>query len=189
LKEIITLLSLAVALGIDAFSLCLGVGITALSWRQIIIVTITFFLYHVFMPLIGWFMGDFFGHHVERYAVLLGALMLTYLGTRMTAAGWPSESVRQYKGTWRTFSLVTTVGVIALGAGVSMDALTVGFTLGAIGSKLFTTAIVIGLVAGIMTFSGLILGRFVSRWVGERAQMVGGIILIMVGLYIATGVK
>ncbi|MCL6558000.1 MAG: manganese efflux pump MntP family protein, partial [Firmicutes bacterium] len=74
------------------------------------------------------------------------------------------------------------VGLLSLGASVSMDALTVGFTLGIYHFEPLLTAAVVGFVAGLMTALGLGLGRLIRAWVGRRAQLVGGLILFGVGI-------
>ena len=72
--------------------------------------------------------------------------------------------------------------LVLLGASVSMDALSVGFTLGTQQVNLLLAAGVIGLVAGLMTACGLVFGRFLGNRVGERAQLLGGLILIGIGI-------
>lgn len=72
--------------------------------------------------------------------------------------------------------------LILAAASVSLDALTVGFGLGTLHANLAVTVITMGVVAGLMTGAGLILGRKVGAWLGEKAQFVGGIVLIAIGI-------
>ena len=78
--------------------------------------------------------------------------------------------------------LLNSWGLLVLGASVSMDALSVGFTLGTRQVDLLLTALVIGVVAGVMTLAGLLLGRFVGRRTGEKAVLLGGVILVAIGI-------
>ena len=172
-----TLIILAVALGTDAFSLCLGIGMTGVNRRQAITITITVLIFHVVMPLAGWYIGELAGALLGRVASLIGAALLIYLGLHMI---WDSRGQGQKAGA-KIISF-NAWGLILLGACVSMDALSVGFTLGAQHVELLQTAATIGLVAGIMTAAGLVCGRFMSSLVGERAQLFGGVVLIGIGV-------
>jgi putative Mn2+ efflux pump MntP len=60
----------------------------------------------------------------------------------------------------------------------------VGFTLGTAGAALLLTAGAIGLVAGLMSAAAFLLAHFVQGWVGRRALLPGGVILISVGIHL-----
>lgn len=175
--SLITLVVLAVALGTDAFSLCVGIGLAGVNRRQIIMVSLTVLVFHIAMPLIGWLVGEFAGGLLGRVAAILGSLLLIYLGVKMVWETW-----RQRLEQTPVRVNVSAGGLLLLGASVSMDALSVGFTLGTHQVNLLLTAGIIGLVAGIMTFTGLVFGRFVGGWVGEKAQLLGGLVLIGIGV-------
>lgn len=173
----ITLLILAVALGTDAFSMCLGLGMTGVSRRQIITVSLTVLAFHVLMPLVGWYAGELLGALIGRAAGIAGALVLIYLGLRMVHAAWKGGGELCNRK-----ALLSTCGMLLLAASVSMDALSVGFTLGTQNVDLLLTVAVIGIVAGIMTGAGLILGRFAGGCLGERAMGLGGVLLVGIGI-------
>ncbi|MFZ5634712.1 MAG: manganese efflux pump MntP family protein [Bacillota bacterium] len=171
-----TILLLAVALGTDAFSMCLGIGMTGVRRVQILVISVTVLFFHILMPLTGWYMGQLAGNLVGRAAAMAGSLILIYLGARMLWDVYrrdPEEPRVALANTW---------GLIVLAASVSMDALSVGFTLGTHGVNLLLVAVTFGIVAGLMTFGGLVLGRLVGCWAGGRAQLVGGIILVAIGV-------
>ena len=173
----ITLIILAVALGTDAFSLCVGIGMAGINRKQMFLIILTVLVFHVFMPLAGWYTGELAGNLLGRAASVIGSLLLIYLGFRMIQAALLKDQGAEIK--IMKFNLL---GLALLGASVSMDALSVGFTLGAQQVDLLRTALTIGLVAGAMTAAGLFLGRFISSVVGERAQLLGGIILVGIGI-------
>lgn len=172
-----TLGALAVAVGTDAFSLSVGIGLAGVSRRYMLLLTVTVFLYHIIMPLIGWLLGEYTGRLIGRAAVVAGALLLAYLGGRMI---WAAKKAKSAQAPERI--RFNAWGILLLGAGVSMDALSVGFTLGARQANLPFTVLVIGVVAGAMTFAGLVSGRFLGALAGARAQFLGGLILIAAGI-------
>lgn len=170
-------MALAVALGADAFSLCVGIGLTGVNRRQILLISVTVLVFHIVMPLAGWFLGEIAGNLVGRAAVIAGSMLLIYLGLKMIWSTWWERG-----GTEPTRVGFSAWGLILMGASVSMDALSVGFTLGAHQVNLLLTAGVIGIVAGLMTAGGLVFGRFLGAWVGGKAQLVGGVILVGIGV-------
>lgn len=172
-----TLIILAVALGTDAFSLCVGIGMAGINRKQMLLIILTVLVFHIFMPLAGWYTGELAGNLLGRAASVIGSLLLIYLGFRMIQAVLLKE-----QGSGIKVLKFNLPGLALLGASVSMDALSVGFTLGAQQVDLLRTALTIGLVAGVMTAAGLFLGRFISSVVGDRAQLLGGIILVGIGI-------
>lgn len=171
----ITLLVMAVALGTDAFSMCLGLGMAGVTLRQILTISLTVLVFHVLMPLLGWFAGDITGTLVGRAAGVIGAVLLIWLGLKMIRSSCGDDAGHGQVP-------VTYWGLLVLAASVSMDAFSVGFSLGVHKVNLPLTAGTIGLVAGVMTGAGLVLGRVVGTRVGERSVLLGGIILIVIGI-------
>ncbi len=171
-----TLALLAAALGTDAFSLSLGLGLAGVRRKQAIALIVVVFVLHVVLPIAGFWLGGLFGRIAGRWAAYVGAGILFYLGLKMIRDSFGQEPAVQAS------ALAGLVGVFALGLSVSMDALSVGFTLGVAGAQLFLVAAVIGIVAGLMTTGAFILAKWVQGWVGRRAQLVGGSVLIAVGV-------
>ncbi len=172
-----TILLIAVALGTDAFSLCIGLGMGGVTPKQIAIMTGTVLLFHIGMPLLGVYAGEIFGSVVGHVASYAGALVLLYLGIKMIYG-----SLKKNVEEGPNVLLTNTVGVVFLAGSVSMDALSVGFTLGTQHVALGQAALIIGLIAGLMTLGGLLLGQKVGGWIGEKAVIIGGLILLVIGV-------
>ncbi|ACX51244.1 protein of unknown function DUF204 [Ammonifex degensii KC4] len=181
--EWLTLFLLAVVLGTDAFSVAVGLGLGAfLGRRQVLGLVFTVAAYHVFMPLAGWWTGRVVEFFLGRLASFLGAAVLIYLGLRLVWSNFrlaEEEPPVLRSGFW---------GTLLLGASVSLDALSVGFSLGVYHFPPLLVALVCGAIAGLMTALGLGLGRLAGVLVGRRAQLVGGLVLIGVGLHFLQGV-
>ena len=69
-----------------------------------------------------------------------------------------------------------------MGTSVSIDALTVGFSLGTFKMPVFITVMIMGIIAAIMSLLGFLGGRMFSRLVGSYAQMAGGIVLAVLAV-------
>lgn len=189
--KVVTLLLVAIALGTDAMSVAIGIGMKGISRRNIIILSGVISVFHVIMPLIGLYLGSILGVIIGQYAAMIGAAILVFIGLQMVwnhlpsqsnqVMPWPKKSVRLpaslQQGFVATFSNVT-----VLAGSVSLDALSVGFSLGTVQVNLMLTVIIMGLVAGIMTAVGLMFGRRLGGWLGENAGVIGGVILIGIGI-------
>lgn len=172
----LTVVLLAVALGMDAFSVCLGIGLVGISRRRGFLLIATIAAFHIIMPLTGWWVGEALGEYLGRLAGIIGAALLFFLGGRMIYA-----AIRSGAPDVARSMLPGIPGLVAVGVSVSMDALSVGFTLGIYRFEPFALAGAIGIGAGLMTALGLGLGRVISTLVGQRAQLAGGLILFGVG--------
>ncbi len=126
------------------------------------------------MPLVGWFLGDSVASLVQPAGKYLVAAFLAVIGVRMILGAFRSESeVAERVDRTRGWHL------IGFSVATSLDALGVGVGLGLLGIGILTPAIVIGLVAGTMTTVGMLLGGRLSRVFGQRAEALGGLVLLV----------
>lgn len=184
-------LALSIALGADAFSLALAIGLVGIGKRMTLRLSLVVAIFHVFMPLGGLLLGQTLGIVLGQFAKGIGALVLLWLGGRMLFHVWRPQPeyipLSRARKRMNQAQLPTGVslrgfGVYALAASVSLDALSVGFSLGTVDSQIGLTVLIMGTIAGIMMGSGLLLGRFVGTWLGERAEAVGGFVLVLIGI-------
>ena len=191
--DFLTILIIAIALGADAFAMAIGIGACNIRYRQVIIISLIVLVFHVVMPLIGLSLGTLVGNAIGDLAGIIGALLLTLIGILMLREGIKGDDGDGVPMLLKILGLVNrdggklrvTAGLwgsIVLAASVSLDALTVGFGLGALNFNLTLTVLTIGLVAGIMTALGFLLGKKVGDWLGDKAQIAGGVILIGIGI-------
>lgn len=200
---------IAVALGTDALSMAVGLGTAGIRREVAGTIVLTVLVMHIVMPLIGLQVGLALGAVIGDFAAALSVAILLYLGGKMIWNAWhgiPGIGNGSYavsKRPWRLPSLargkspaesasgsLVTSGmgaVLVLGASVSMDALSAGFGLGVLGGKVWQTVLVFGLVAGSMTTLGFSLGRGMGKWLGQKAQIVGGVILWLIALHLLWG--
>ncbi|MBA9085699.1 putative Mn2+ efflux pump MntP [Fontibacillus solani] len=175
LGELMTILLMAIALGMDAFSLGIGVGMRGVQRRDVIRIGSGVALFHVLMPLLGIFAGQYVGlllGHLSRY--VSGGLLLL-LGSHMI--------ISSIKGSgFQSINHRTYFGVMLFSLSVSIDSFSVGVSLGMFHSNLMLTVLAFGLLGGLMSIIGLALGSGVSRSLGEYGEAAGGAILLAFGL-------
>lgn len=190
------ILALSIALGADAFSLALAIGLVGVGKPMTLRLSLVVAIFHVFMPLGGLLLGQTLGIVLGQFAKGIGALVLLWLGGRMIFRVWRPEPeyfpLSQARMALKRKQLPTGVslngiGLYALAASVSLDALSVGFSLGTVDSRIGLTVLVMGTVAGLMMGSGLVLGRYMGSWLGKRAEAIGGIVLVIIGIKMLWG--
>jgi len=178
--DAITLLGLALALAMDAFAVALGTGavLSRLTGRQLFRLSFHFGLFQSLMPVIGWLAGLTIMQWVESWDHWIAFSLLAIIGGRMIYEAFSDKEKTDDRDPTKGLSLVL------LSIATSIDALAVGFSLSVIGISIWMPALVIGLVAGVLTVVGMLLGgRIGNRW-GSRVEIFGGLVLIAIGLKI-----
>ncbi|MGM0875102.1 MAG: manganese efflux pump MntP family protein [Bacillota bacterium] len=172
--ELLTLLIMALALGMDAFSVGLGMGLIKLSVRQIFYIGVTIGVFHIWMPLSGMLIGRLLSDTFGKIATLLGGGLLILLGIQMVFASFKKDEE----------PLITPVGagLIVFALSVSLDSFSVGLSLGIYGAKTFLTVGIFGIVSMVLTWIGLLLGKRVQTWLGSYSEALGGSILLAFGV-------
>lgn len=89
--EMIALSLMALALGMDAFSVALGMGLLRLRLRQIFYIGLTIGLFHIFMPLVGMAVGRFLSREFGSIATYAGGVLLLWLGGQMIVTSFQQE--------------------------------------------------------------------------------------------------
>lgn len=188
-NQLATIILVAIVLGLDAFSLAMGMGVKGVNRRYEIQFSSTVGVFHIMMPLIGLEAGLALGKLLGVWAGRLGALVLIYIALDFIIKGYREirpQSIKFSEGR-SLFQGVKVkragwAGILILALSVSMDALTVGFSLGTFKMPLFLTVMIMGFTAGIMTALGFAGGRLFGRLLGIYAQMAGGVVLLLLAV-------
>lgn len=184
---------LSAALGTDLFSVAVPIGMNKVRRLVIVQSAIVFALFHIIMILTGYHIGHWLGHvvehvgayhidwpaaNVQNFATIIGALVLAGLGINMIKENISGSEAAATGHPLRGGAL------FVLAASVSIDALAAGFSLGMIDVDLLRLSIILGAVIFVIALMGLGLGRKLGRYIGEQAEMIGGIVLVLLGLHI-----
>lgn len=176
ISEFIAISIMAFALGMDAFSLGIGMGMIGLRYRQIFRIGVTIGLFHIIMPLLGIVIGKFLSKYFGLIALIIGGALLLILGFQMllSALFEKEENKRSYRPVG--------IGLILFSLSVSIDSFSVGLSLGMIGAKTVITVLAFGFFSMVLSWSGLIVGKKVQGYIGTYGEILGGCILIAFGL-------
>jgi manganese efflux pump family protein len=167
------ILMMAFALGMDAFSVGMGMGMLELRLRQIAKIGLTIGLFHVMMPLLGMGIGHLLSDYFGSVAKMAGGILLLLLGAQMIFSSFQEDDkVLRPVG----------FGLVLFSLSVSLDSFSVGLSLGIFGARVFVTIMMFGLVSMFLTWAGLLVGRKFQHLLGSYSEVLGGCILFAFGI-------
>lgn len=171
--EFIALLIMAFAVGMDAFSISLGMGVYKIRLRRMFYIGLVVGLFHLLMPLAGILMGHLLSGTFGKITIYVGGILLVIVGLQMAISSLRKEDKVIIPTGWglALFSLL-----------VSIDSFSAGLSLGIFGAKAAITVICFAVVSVFLTWSGLLIGRKIQNMLGSYAELLGGVILISFGI-------
>jgi putative Mn2+ efflux pump MntP len=179
--EFISILLIALGLSADCFAVALSAGLSNifLSFKKQLRISFSFGLFQAVMAYIGWVAGRTIVDIIAEFDHWIAFSLLLLVGGKMIR-----ESLRHNQDDHEQADISRLLPLLILSFATSIDALAVGLSLAFVEVKILWTTITIGLVAFIMSIFGLLAGKQASRIIGRRAELFGGIILIVIGLKI-----
>ena len=173
-----------VGLAMDAFSVSLANGLNEPHMKKgrMCLIAGTFAVFQILMPLIGWLCVHTAAEKFaafQRFIPWIALILLGYIGGKMLIEGIKNRADE---------SEATAVGFGALmvqGVATSIDALSVGFTIADFNfNEALTEALIIGAVTFIICMAGLVIGRKFGTKLSNKASILGGVILLLIGIEI-----
>lgn len=174
---------LAVGLAMDCFAISIASGIILKHTRWKTMLTMAFFFgfFQALMPLIGWAAASLFSHLIESVDHWIAFGILAFLGIRMIRESLKEEDCR------RAFDPTRLKVILAFAVATSIDALAVGVSFAFMGIKgisgILPVTGIIGFVSFMLSLTGLLFGIKCGCGLARklRAEMLGGIILVLIG--------
>jgi len=131
------------------------------------------------MPALGWLAGRTAVELIADYDHWVAFILLALIGGKMI---W--ESLRSGDSRSENTDITKGILLLTLSVATSIDALAVGLTFAFLEVNIVAAILTIGLIAFVATAIGFLLGRKVSNLIGRRAEAIGGVVLIAIGLRI-----
>lgn len=162
---------MALGLSMDAFSLAIAYGTNNINKLKIIVLSMLVGIFHFFMPYIGSIIGSkiFFLIEKSNYIVSIVFFLL--------AIEMYKSRNEEHNGT-----LTNMMSLIIFAFTVSIDSFSVGLVLGINKYKLLTAFTIFSIVSAIFTYIGLTLGKYLSTKYGKKANYLGIVILLFIGI-------
>lgn len=165
----------------DALSVAVGIGAAArtLTPGAVLRLAGSFGLFQFAMPLAGWLAGRAVADHISRYDHWVAFLLLALVGGKMIWESFRHEKERAHAG-----DPTRGMTLLVLSVATSIDALAVGLSLAFLKAPIVHASIVIGIVCFLMTAAGMVFGRKLGELFGKKAELVGGLVLLGIGIKI-----
>ena len=175
--EPLTIVLLAVGLAMDAFavSICKGLAMGKIQWKNMLIIGIWFGAFQAKMPAIGYFLGRSCYDLIADYDHWIAAGLLFIIGANMIreALSGDEENVDADVGfrVMLILAIATSIDALAVGISLAMDG----------GENIFVSAGIIGAITALISMAGVKIGSIFGDRFGTKAEVLGGIILILIG--------
>ncbi|MGP4077168.1 manganese efflux pump MntP [Halobacillus sp. K22] len=175
MEQITGLVLLSLALGLDAFSVSLGMGLQAIRLKHAFFAGIVVGIFHMLMPGLGMALGQWLSNSASEWAAVGGGLLLFCLGSYTVFASFTDKHNAAYT--------LAGAGMWLFALSVSIDSFPVGFSLGLRESEVFVSIFSFGLFSMLLTWAGFVIGRRASGLLGVYSELLGGSILCALGLH------
>lgn len=173
---IVEILMIGVGLSMDAFavSICKGLSVREVKWKHVLIPAVYFGGFQGLMPLVGWLLGIQFQNLITSIDHWIAFILLFLIGANMIR-----EAMREEEGeTNDSFSFVI---MITLAVATSIDALAVGITFAFLQVNIWLAVVLISSTTFVISAAGVKIGKAVGTKFQKKAEVLGGVILILIG--------
>jgi putative Mn2+ efflux pump MntP len=181
--DLLTPVVIGIGLSMDCFAVSLAIGTTKKT-RLIyaaVIIAIFFGAFQAGMTVTGWLAGSSIIGLISSYDHWIAFILLAIVGGKMIWEGVRGEEEEAH------IEAIQFVPVIILSLATSIDALAVGVSFGVLQTAVLIPAIIIGIVCFVISFAGVMLGERLEDILGNRMEIIGGLILILIGINILAG--
>lgn len=173
---------IAVGLSADAFSVsvCKGLNMRKLNLKHAYVIALFFGVFQAVMPLLGYLLGTGFSEYIEKYDHWIAFVLLAFIGGKMAL-----EAIREKDGEAEEKTDTLSIGELTvLAVATSIDALAVGITFAFLKVNILPSVLLIGVTTFALSLGGVLLGNRFGTKYKSKAEIAGGVILILIGLKI-----
>ena len=176
--SLFTLLVIAVGVSADAFAVAIAKGLhmRRITVRDAGALAISFGLFQALMPLAGWLLGRTFRDYIVEVDHWIAFGLLVLIGIKMIREALsPADEGEDGSRGIRLREL------LLLSVATSIDALAVGISFAFLDVAILPAVTLIGILTAVVTLLGVVIGHRAGGRFGRPAEMVGGVILILIG--------
>ena len=161
----------------DAFavSICKGLSYKEMSWKKALVPGVYFGVFQALMPIMGYFLGSAFKTIIESYDHWVAFVLLLLIGLGM---------IKESREEAKEDSCLTVKSMIPLAVATSIDALAVGVSFGLMNVNIWLAAGLIGVTTFVISTFGFKVGNMFGSRFKSGAEVLGGVILILIGVKI-----
>ena len=184
MENVLTLFFIGVGLSMDAFavSICKGLSMRKVNQKQCFVIALFFGGFQALMPFIGWLLGSQFESCITSIDHWIAFILLGFIGGKMMI-----EAIRE----WNEEETVEVMdapldhkNMFVLAVATSIDALAVGITFAFLDTPIIEAITIIGITTMVISIIGVVVGNFFGSRYKSKAEFIGGLILVLLGLKI-----
>lgn len=170
------LLVIAIGLSMDAFavSVCKGLSLGKIRFKHMCIAGVWFGGFQALMPAIGYFLGSFFADMVSKYAHWVAFALLAFIGRNMIKESFEKEECMD--------CAMNPKNMFLLAIATSIDAMAVGVSFAFLKVQILPAVLFIGSVTFLCSGLGVKIGSVFGTRYRSKAELAGGIVLILIGV-------
>lgn len=174
--KLIEIIIIAFSLAMDAFaiSVCKGLSMKKIDVKKGMIIASYFGIFQAIMPLFGYIFCSYI-NGIDKFDHYISFILLAIIGISMIKESLESKELND------NIDIKT---MIILSIATSIDALAIGITFSLLSVNIIYSIIIIGIITFILSFIGVIFGNKVGNKYSSIAEIIGGIILIIMGVEI-----
>lgn len=178
--EIVTIFLIAISLSFDTFAVSISSGLILrkIDFFNATKIALTLALFQSVMPVLGWLAGSGIKSYAEDFDHWIAFGILSLLGGKMIYESFASNPEE------RSFNPLDIKVMIGMAIATSIDALIVGFSFALLDFKIAVSVGIIGIVTYIVAMLGMLFGKKIGSRMGKRMEILGGIMLFLIGLKI-----
>ncbi len=162
-----------------AVSMTNGLSVPNMKKSKMLFIAFAFSLFQALMPLIGYFAGQLFVGFISKFVPYIALVLLGFIGINMLLDAFKKDENESDSND------LTFKKIIMQAVATSIDALSVGITIISYAwYEAVISALIIGVVTFVLCFISIIIGKKFGDSLGNKAKILGGIILIAIGIEI-----
>jgi len=175
----IEVILLALALSMDAFAVAIGIGVKQgkFDMKLAIKVGLFFGIFQGIMPLFGYLASLGLGTYITEYDHWIAFVLLALIGCKMIYESFGENTEDE-------FTSFTNKVLLILAIATSIDAMAAGFTLNLLEVNPFVSMVLIGMITYVFSFFGVYLGTKSGGMLEDKAEFLGGVVLVGIGIKI-----
>lgn len=172
--ELVSILLIGISLSMDTFSLSLSLG--SLVKENIYLKFFPFLvgIFHFFMPIIGNLIGMQIIKTFDIASNIILGLILIFLGINLAIHYFKDEEIKID---------LKFLSIILLAFSVSLDSFSVGIGINNLTTKYFLSSLIFSICSFSFTVMGIIIGKYSNKYIGKYANLLGIILLLVLGIY------
>jgi putative Mn2+ efflux pump MntP len=180
----IVLIGFSLAMDAFAVSVSSGISIKDLKFFHALRASFFFALFQFAMPVAGWYLGMAFAAYIQAFDHWVAFGLLALIGGKMLFEAAKEKEEEGGSGPARGRDIRFLSCLLLLAVATSIDALAVGLSFSLLGQGIWTSALLISLITFAVCLTGFEFGRRIGALFEKRAEILGGLILIGIGIKI-----